>query len=319
LLPIDEQLTMSATFRIETAGSNDWAGAFALVFQHLREEERAVRVQNAVQLVEKGEMNAHGIFVARKKGQLAGALVCLPVAGAAALVWPPQSSLAGDRERVEDALLRQAARWLRRNGAKLAQALLAPADSQLAGALLRNGFTHPTTLCYMRHDLQRLGRLISPLEMEPFKSCDQAVFRATLERTYEETLDCPEVNGARTIEEVLEGHRSQGIHDPNRWWLARRGGKPIGVLLVTEVPEWEGWDLSYVGVVPEARRQGLGRHLTLAALAEAQRGGANEVTLSVDIRNVPACAMYRRIGFRAYDRREVYLIIWRDRVSKRGD
>jgi ribosomal protein S18 acetylase RimI-like enzyme len=171
----------------------------------------------------------------------------------------------------------------------------------------------------MRHDLQHLGRFVSPLEMEPFKTCDQDAFRWTLERTYEETLDCPEVNGARTIEEVLEGHRAQGIHDPNRWWLARHRGEPVGVLLATEVPEWEGWDLSYVGVVPEARRQGFGRRLTLAALVEAQRRGANEVTLSVDIRNTPARDLYRRIGFRKYDCREVYLSIWRDRGSILGD
>jgi ribosomal protein S18 acetylase RimI-like enzyme len=90
-------------------------------------------------------------------------------------------------------------------------------------------------------------------------------------------------------------------------------------LLATEVPEWEGWDLSYVGIVPEARRQGFGRQLTLAALREAQHAGANEVTLSVDSRNIPACAMYRWIGFREYDSREVYLIIWRDRRSIQGD
>jgi len=35
------------------------------------------------------------------------------------------------------------------------------------------------------------------------------------------------------------------------------------------------------------------------------------VTLSVDGRNLPALQLYRDLGFAPYDRREVYLAIWR--------
>jgi mycothiol synthase len=307
---------MTKALRIETADASTWAGAFALVFQHLPAEERDIRIRNAIRLVENGEMNTEGIFVARRNGQLAGALICLPIAGAAALVWPPQAALAADRKLVEDALLHHATLWMRREGAKLAQALLAQGECQLAEALLRNGFSHPTSLWYMRHKLDHLPLPSSPLVLEPYTSCDPVAFRQTLERTYEETLDCPEVNGIRTIEEVVAGHRAQGIHDPSRWWLARLGEKPVGVLMVAEVADWGGWDLSYVGVVPEARGQGHGKHLTVRALVEAQRGGANEVTLSVDTRNTPARVTYERAGFQKFDRREVYLIVWREPIPR---
>jgi ribosomal protein S18 acetylase RimI-like enzyme len=122
-------------------------------------------------------------------------------------------------------------------------------------------------------------------------------------------LDCPEVNGVRTTDEVIAGYRAPATHDPS-WWLALYGHTPIGVLLTTPVLDTGGWDLSYVGVVPEMRRRGLGSALIRKALAEAHRAKAAEITLSVDERNHPARHLYQRLGFRPYDRREVYLAIW---------
>ena len=40
------------------------------------------------------------------------------------------------------------------------------------------------------------------------------------------------------------------------------------------------------------------------------RPGVAEVTLSVDMRNHPARALYRGLGFEPYDVREVYLAVW---------
>jgi ribosomal protein S18 acetylase RimI-like enzyme len=301
---------MSSCFQIKTASSRQWAGAFELVFRHLPPDERSVRILNAIDLVERGEMNREGIFVAYSGRQIAGAVVCLPVPGAAAIVWPPRAASRPESQAIEDALVRHATGWLRRQGAKLAQALHSEEDRWLAEPLLRNGFTRPTSLLYMRRDLKALSAQAFDLDMEPYSSCDQVVFKQTLERTYIDTLDCPEINGVRTLEEALASHRSQGIHDPSRWWLARTEAEPIGVLLLTEVPEWFGWDLSYIGIVPDARRRGFGTQLTRIALLEAERAGANEITLSVDERNQRAYEMYCRLGFKAFDRREVYLAVW---------
>src|SRR5205085_4692667 len=111
----------------------------------------------------------------------------------------------------------------------------------------------------------------------------------------------------RTIAEIIEGHQGQGLHDPRRWWLAWARGAPVGVLLVAEMPEGEGWDLAYLGIVPEARRQGFGRELALKALCEAKAAGAAQLTLSVDVRNRPAWQLYRQAGFEPVEERAVYL------------
>src|SRR5262249_29639034 len=162
---------------------------------------------------------------------------------------------------------------LRRQGAKMAQALLTPQEALLASPLERNGFRHITTLWYLRHLLD-IPTLSAPaavrLNYQTYESGDRDAFHHTLLRTYEDTRDCPEVNGVRDLAEIVEGHRAQGIHAPQRWWLALDAGRPVGVLLLAEIPECSGFDLSYLGVVPEARRNGVGRVLTRKALFEAR-------------------------------------------------
>jgi ribosomal protein S18 acetylase RimI-like enzyme len=112
------------------------------------------------------------------------------------------------------------------------------------------------------------------------------------------------------VAEVIEGHRAQGTYDPDRWWLARAGGEPVGVVIVVELPESGAWEIAYMGVVPEARRRGFGRELLLKVLWEARAADVLRVTLSVDVRNVPAWELYRGVGFEPFDRRAVYLAVW---------
>jgi len=108
------------------------------------------------------------------------------------------------------------------------------------------------TISFACHQGQKILSAIRHFE-KPIEHCS----RSTLEQTYVGTFDCPELNGIRTTDEIVTGHTSQGQHDPDRWWLAFAGDVPVGVLLLTAIPEWRGWDLSYLGVVSTARRQGL--------------------------------------------------------------
>jgi ribosomal protein S18 acetylase RimI-like enzyme len=299
-------------FEPAPAGAHEFEAAFRLIFQHLPLSEREARISNGLKLLRTGELDAGGIAVLRDKHGLAGAIVTAPIAGAGALVWPPQARSLVDAGRIEDQLLQYATRNLRKNGAKLAQTLLTAAELPLANSLLRNGFAHITRLWYLRHELRTAGRPKErpQLTYVSYDAETSDVFHQTLVRTYEGTRDCPEVNGVRTLDEIMAGHRAQGAHDPERWWLALQQGDPVGVLMLTAMPEWQGWDLSYLGVVPAARRSGVGRAMTQKALSEARRANAGQLTLAVDARNEPAWKMYRELGFEAFDEREVYLAIW---------
>ena len=195
----------------------------------------------------------------------------------------------------------------------MGQTLLAPRETALATPLLRNGFRHITRLWYLKHDLGFPAELLhaeTALTFLDYTQCDQQLFQQTLLASYEGTRDCPEVNGVRNLQDILEGHKAQGLYDPRRWWLVLKGEEPAGVLMLAELPEWEGWDLSYLGVPRWARRQGIGRELTRKAIFEAQAARASQLTLSVDDRNRPAWNLYTGLGFEAFDEREVYLAIW---------
>ena len=106
---------------------------------------------------------------------------------------------------------------------------------------------------------------IQRLRFEAFRPSIAADFAATLERTYEGTLDCPELNGRRSIDEIVAGHRGQGRFDPQFWWLAYVGELPVGLILLDELPDAVTWELAYLGIVPQFRRHGFGRAMARAA------------------------------------------------------
>jgi ribosomal protein S18 acetylase RimI-like enzyme len=305
---------MSEPFAAEPARPQELEAAFGLVFQYASREERRARVDNALRLVRQGELDPAGVLVVRQGKRLLGAMVCLVAPGASGLVWPPQAEATPVRTQVEDVLLRHALTWMRDRGAKLGQTLVATPDRFLAAPLERHGFAHVTRLWYLRHelDLPAAWRSAKPtLTYQTYVRCNPHTFQETLLATYADTQDCPEINGVREVDEILEGHRAQGTYDPERWWLVLDGDRPIGVVLLTEIPDWHGWDLSYLGVVPQARGRGAGKEITLHALRAARAAGAGQLTLAVDDRNVPARNLYQSVGFESFDQREVYLAIWR--------
>jgi ribosomal protein S18 acetylase RimI-like enzyme len=285
--------------------------AFRLVFQTWPADERQARVTNALAMVREGELDPAGVVVARGPAGLGGVIVAALLAGAGGLIWPPRTTGSPDASQTENQLVRYATQWLRSRGAKLGQALLAPADAELGAPLTRNGFDHVTHLWYLRHGLRPPGgETRKGLAFQTYRESQPAEFHDTLQRTYQGSADCPELGSVRTTDEVIAGHVAQGRHDPARWWLALDGGRPVGVLLLTERADAPAWDLSYLGVIPEARRRGIGETLALKAVRDARAGGACELTLAVDARNRPARALYRRLGFEEVERREVYLAVW---------
>jgi ribosomal protein S18 acetylase RimI-like enzyme len=303
---------MVNSLEIRAARPAEYAAAFRLIFRHLGPDDREARTANAILLVDQGEFDPAGLFVAEEGGRLRGAMISLPVPGAAGLAWPPGAAEGPQQATVEDGLVRHASAWLRGRRAKVVQVLLPPSDSHLAAPLKRNGFAHVTNLWFVRHNL---GRLPVPrqcrLEIQSYRFGRPELFEKTLMQSYKGSLDCPEVNGVRDAGEILAGHKAQGTFEPDRWLLAFDKGQPVGVLFLTELQEFSGWDLSYLGVVPEARRRGVGRELTTLALRMARDAGAAQLTLSVDARNRPAWDLYVSLGFEPFDQREVYLAIWK--------
>jgi ribosomal protein S18 acetylase RimI-like enzyme len=133
------------------------------------------------------------------------------------------------------------------------------------------------------------------LWINAYPDCNPADFHATLVRAHDDSLDCPELHGLLTPEEMLAGYRDVAP-DPAGWWLAVVDNQPVGVLLM------DGDELTFLGVLPESRWRGVGRGLLDRALERAPG-----LRLIVDARNTPAIRLYQSAGLQVVGAREVFL------------
>lgn len=205
---------------------------------------------------------------------------------------------------------------------QLAQALPDPAEAWALSAYKRAGFTHITTLhslrrpAVVRMDAKLRGLMVlAPAHSWPKgvrvaradevgTDADRLLLQA-LEATYEQTLDCPELCGMRTTEDVLASHKAAGTFDPALWWLLELDGKPEGCCLITASPAQRALELVYLGLSPRVRGLGLGKRLLALGIAHSTaHHRAWPVHCAVDQRNAPARKLYERFGFEETGRRE---------------
>jgi mycothiol synthase len=284
--------------------------ALELAFQCLPEAERERRKKNLTALLAGGTCTGVGVFALHDaRGEIAGIVLCELLPGRTGLLWPPQVTGLPSPEPHEDLLARLGVDWLTNQGATVIQAVLGADETRLAAPLLRVGFVHATSLRYLRRPLNRSvdARALSPqLTMDRESACDVTAFQQSLLRSYDGTLDCPELNGRRALDDIIAGHKAHGRYDPEFWWLMRYGGRPVGVLIAAGVPDRREYEVAYVGVIPEMRGRGIARETMIRALAEMRSREASAVAISVDCRNEPALRLYAGLGFSEFDRREVY-------------
>ena len=121
----------------------------------------------------------------------------------------------------------------------------------------------------------------------------------------------PELEGARSLDDIVEGYRAAGQLVADRWWLGRIQGKPeaAAVLLLAEIPGRDVWEVIYLGLTPSARGCGLGLAVVQRALELAQ-GHVPRLELAVDRRNTPALRLYDTAGFVIRECRTVHLAIF---------
>jgi len=243
--------------------------------------------------------------------------VCLAVPGsgrtAVMILGDPAGTGNGHVERV--GCIRAACGYLGAQGSdfKLAQTLPEPRQAWAVDAYSDAGFVKVGDLAYMRRGVQPLE---SPSKQDWPEGVtvrnvrglgpgdeDRRLILEALDRSYLETLDCPELCGLRDTADVLESHRSTGDWNPRLWWLVFKHGQPHGCVLFNRVPEQGSVELVYLGLSPDLRGTGLGLKLMVLGLESAIRTDATQVTCAVDLRNAPALKLYGRLGFHEFGRR----------------
>ena len=111
-----------------------------------------------------------------------------------------------------------------------------------------------------------------------------------------------EIKDIRAVEEASfsrpwseEALRSELQNGRSALFVAKDGDRIVGWAGMTWVLD-EG-SVSDIAVLPAFRRQGLGRALTEALLAECRRLSLSCLLLEVRVSNAPAIALYRSLGF----------------------
>jgi ribosomal protein S18 acetylase RimI-like enzyme len=240
---------------------------------------------------------------------------------------------------VLDALIRCARNW----GVEIVQAVI-EADSPFSTEELRcAGLRRLSTLYQMAidfpvtHDFQRsdwesdekridVARSVS-LEWKRYDPEDEGIWVEWMDSTYEQTADCPELNGLRTTSETLLGYfaasgAGSGEKFGPEWWAVFEGDRRSGslgepgarIISAFMLSDWGSgfWELSYMGVVPEFRGRGLGEATLRSALMRARKLNARRLTLAVDCRNSYAIRIYESHGFHRLRQLEAWFLALTD-------
>lgn len=114
-----------------------------------------------------------------------------------------------------------------------------------------------------------------------------------------------QVRAARIIWPLLAPLRlvSASLRDVLRGVIWEEDGNPVGVTFVSRQGASDCWWISSVAVLPAYRRRGIAQQMVRAAIDIARRHGARMAGLDVIAGNVPAIALYERLGFERFDER----------------
>lgn len=284
------------------------AEALRLVFCDLSAENRECYVRALAQQIASGAVSVEGLWLARRAGRLAGATFAQSQAGRTAVVWPPRL-VAHEPAATAGLLLERALQWLAGQGVRVVHALLETVTETDDAVLRAGGFVPLAELVYLASERTDFPDRCpeGPLHFEPYCPANHDRLVRVVEASYEQTLDCPELNGIRDMADVLAGYRATGVFDPGRWLIARWGEEDVGCLLLADHPQEEIWELVYMGLRVEARHRGWGRQIARHAQWLAGQAGRPRLWVAVDAANAPALRVYAAVGFQVWDRRRAYL------------
>jgi ribosomal protein S18 acetylase RimI-like enzyme len=249
------------------------------------------------------------LLVALRGERLCGAAWGQRQPGGVAVFWPAQLS-PGERQETALLLTAAVARMLDDAAIELTQALLPAHDAPAVPVLKSAGFIHLADLLYLSCEAERFAHEppnAPELQFVTYSTSRRSRLMKVLARSYDGSLDCAALNGMRSMDNVLTGYQNTGVFRPEYWLLVRARQRDVGALLLADHPGAGHWELMYMGLVPEARGHGWGRHMTQHAQWLARRAGVARIVVAVDAANRPALRMYRAAGFEAWDRRTVYV------------
>jgi mycothiol synthase len=263
-------------------------------------------------------IDVNGIWVAVRRGQILWALLPVVSPGRTMLMFSPTRLTHKTPLRVIRQLVSQVGEHWKQRGVDLAQLLIDPHDEPVIRAYCSCGFEQLAELVYLQRTVGRgVNGPIMPdgYSVATYTEESHRAFGRTILRTYENSMDCPGLNGLRDIEDIIAGHKASGEFDPNRWYLLYEHATPVAVLLLCRSPHADGCELVYLGLVAEARGRGIADLMMHLAMASVSADGRMQLSLAVDSRNERAMKLYYRHGMQRVGSRVALIRDLRDRTA----
>lgn len=267
------------------------------------------RVTALLAAEKQGKVSFDGLLTATRGNRVVSSVWCLSQPGKIGTVWGP-GILSEESDSTADLLVQQAIQFAKQRDCHLLQSLVGQENPNAGNLLGASGFRSITLLSH-------LEALTEDIQAEPphgdltFRRCDDfrsEGFRSLVAQTYENSLDCPELDGMRDVDDVLEGYHATSHGSSYNWYTLESGSEAIGVIITAHHAEPQQLELIYFGLTPRFRQLGLGSEMIRFVLQLAQFLGCRSTITGVDQRNTPAMALYRRFGFQQNDVKQLFLL-----------
>ena len=200
------------------------AEALALVLCDLAPSQRREVAKVLLVVDDEAELAHEPLFIARRDDLVCGAAWGQRQSGNIAVFWPPQIA-AGEDEQTAYPLAEAVVRELDDTAVDLAQSLLQAPEIETIQVMRHVGFRHVADLLYLTCEAARFP-LAAPeaceIEFEEYHGTQRGRLIKLIDRTYEGTLDCTALNGARDVEDVINGYQATGVFRPENWLFLRR-------------------------------------------------------------------------------------------------
>lgn len=283
-----------------------------LLCKDLPPEDRDPQVRRLLEHLRKSPPGTAGILQAQRGGEVVAAILWTTYPGRTAVISAPGMAESEPLSTAEELFTALISNW-RGSHTRLVFANLALNQERFHPALERSGFRFLARLLYLlstSQDFPSSQPDLPHLRFLPYGRRDPAQFAQTVEQTYVDTMDCPELNGLRDTEDVLAGYRAAGVYSPDLWFFIEHNNEPAGCLILADHPELDQLELVYMGLLPQFRRRGWGRDVVRFAQWMAKLRRRHGLLLAVDTRNTPALKVYLSLKMERLEERNIFLYVF---------
>lgn len=286
----------SVEWRCRAARAEEIESSLRLILSHAGGLADHSQVVDFIAFAAERHIDVREIWLAEAEGRIGWAVLPILSPGRTMLLFVPP---VGDHEPAAGQLINTVCDHFGKLAIHLAQALLDPGDEEARELFLSRRFRQMAELIYLSVTIRRpppAPPLPPGISWKEYSDPTHPLFARAIGESYENSLDCPGLNGLRDIQDVIAGHKATGEFDPAAWFVLTHYDEPLGAVLLSRIPRTDAVELVYLGLTPAARGRGLADLLMRQALWATARMKRSRLTLAVDSENAPALKLYYRHG-----------------------